>query len=304
MALVSRTSAENEVAAQSEAAALLASLSLPPGATPSATEPAGADSQLASPFEHPNTPSLVDDHSWWVVPGTPTEVLTYIRAHLAGSVRRSGHGYSPGNPAIGEPRVESETYAFPSGPSTASSRSLLVAVVRLPNGWTALRVDAQVVWLVPRSASEVIPTGAHLLRISVHGGLKRKRPRRQSLTVTSSKKIEAVVTALNLLPVIQPGVRSCPVDFGIYVELSFCARRLASPVAVADVDADGCGYVALTIRGQAQEGLERGGWVITKVDHVLGVSLDVAPPKTRHVSMSRGWLSGGDLVHAARRSRD
>jgi len=88
-AAVSRTAAENESAAQSDARSLLSELQLPLGATQSAIEPAGDDSLLAHPgVGPPATPNVVDDHAWWIVPSAPAQVLAYIREHLpAGATR-------------------------------------------------------------------------------------------------------------------------------------------------------------------------------------------------------------------------
>src|SRR5438270_4519299 len=58
--------ASNRSAAQSDAAQLLARLELPPGATRSATEPAGDGSVLAHPLSGPPaTPDVIDDYRWW-----------------------------------------------------------------------------------------------------------------------------------------------------------------------------------------------------------------------------------------------
>jgi len=82
----SESAAANLTAARADAAVLLGEVSLPAGATPSASEPAGDDGRLASSDTGPATPNLVDDHAWWVLPGAPAQALTYIRAHpTAGS---------------------------------------------------------------------------------------------------------------------------------------------------------------------------------------------------------------------------
>ena len=99
--------------------------------------------------------------------------------------------------------------------------------------------------------------------------------------MTSLKKINAIVAPLNALPAAQPGLRSCPAEFGIRVRRAFYARRGVAPLAVADVDPGGCGGVALTIGGTPQPGLESGA-LLGQVDHVLGVKLSTSP--LRHVT--------------------
>jgi hypothetical protein len=274
-AAVSRTAAENEAAAQSDAASLLTELALPAGASRSSVEPAGDDSLLAQPgVGPPATPNVVDDHAWWIVPGTPAEVLAYIRPHLpAGTTPAVTDGGLSG-PNV--PDNESDAFAWTPIAGVLATRWLVVEVVQLANGSTGLRADAQVVWVTPRPASEAIPPGSHLLRISVHGSLRGERPMQRPFSVTSAKKIDAIVALLNALPASQPGTRSCPADFGIRVRLAFYRRRGSEPLAVAAIDPQGCGGVALTIDGAAQPGLESGR-ALGQVERVLGVKLDTRP---------------------------
>ena len=275
-AAVARTTAENESAAQSDAGSLLSELPLPSDATQSAIEPAEDDSLLAHPgVGPPATPNVVDDHSWWLVPGAPTEVLAYIREHLpAGATRTLTSGGLKG-PNV--PYNEAEVFAWPPIADVLATRWLVVQVVQLPDGSTGLRVDAQVVWVTPRPASETIPPGSRILRISVHGSLKGEQPRQRPLLITSAKKIDEVVALLNALPVAQPGVRKCPADFGIRVRLAFYTHHGTVPLTFAEIDPEGCGGVGLTIRGTQQPGLEGGSELIEQIDHVLGVKIATTP---------------------------
>jgi hypothetical protein len=158
-----------------------------------------------------------------------------------------------------------------------STRWLDIHVVQLPDGSTGLRADGQAIWVKPRPASEVIPPGAHIVRISVRGTLEGERPAQRPLRVTSAEKIARIVAALNALPAVQPGIRNCPADFGIRARLAFYATRGAPPSAVAEVDPWGCGSVHLTIGGTPQPGLEGGGQLIQQIDRALGVKLHARP---------------------------
>jgi hypothetical protein len=72
--------------------------------------------------------------------------LSYICAHLpAGTTRPETIGWSPGKPNV--PDNEIAVFTPPGSPST-----LVIKAVQLPNGSTALRADAQVVWITPRPA--------------------------------------------------------------------------------------------------------------------------------------------------------
>ncbi len=274
----------NESAARADAAWLLTTLSLPAGATPSAVEPAGDGGLLARAAQGaPATPNVVDDHTWWVVPGTSAAVLAYVTSHPpAGSSRAffstaGMHGVTD---------LESEGFAWAPVDGVLSTRWLVVAVAGLADGSTAVRADSQVVWLTPRPASEQIPSGSHLVRISVHSSIKSSQPRQRPLTVGSSRRVDRVVALLNSLPVAQPGLRSCPADFGIVVRLAFAVRASARPLAVAEVDPAGCGLVQLTIGGRREPPLEAaptpsGSTLIDQIESALAVKLKVTPPRAR-----------------------
>jgi hypothetical protein len=108
------------------------------------------------------------------VPAGPAETLAYICTHLpAGTLSTTIFGGLQG-PNV--PENEIGALAVPGNPG-----SLVIQAVRLPNGSSALRADAQVVWITARSPSETIPAGAKLLRIAVHAhvtqALRRGSPR-------------------------------------------------------------------------------------------------------------------------------
>ncbi len=276
----------NEPAAQADAASLLSALPLPPGATHSALEPAGDDSVLAHPGEGPPvTPNVVDDSAWWLVPGAPATVLAYIAAHRPAGTTLALKGF--GSTGTNGASFESEGIEWPPIRNILTMRWLVLEAVQLPGGSTGLRADAQVVWLTPRPVSEQIPPGSSRLRVSVRDTIPVNRPRRRVLTVTSPRALRRIVALLNALPAAQPGVKSCPADFGVIVRLALYARRGARPLAVALVDPSGCGGVELTIGGRRQPSLEGeglpGAGPSTKVsltgllDSVLGVKLNTGP---------------------------
>jgi hypothetical protein len=309
----SSVQAESKSAAQADAASLLAELPLPPGSSESATEPAEDDSLLARPgIGPPATPNAVDVHAWWLVPVSSAEALVYVCTHLpAGTISTTLVERGISGPNI--PENETGVFRVPRSPGT-----LVVKAVRLPNGSTALRADAQVVWITPRSPSETIPSGSHLLRISAHSESRRANadePESQKLsmlerlpwTVRSVAQIEAVVGLLNALGVIQPGLRLCPLSLlDTSVQLSFYATPGAAPLAVADIEPGGCGGVSLTIGGVPQPSLQ-GGWsLISEIGKALGVNPAVGPPvgliprvSGVHMSRRRFELAQEDIVNTA-----
>jgi hypothetical protein len=270
---------ESKSAAQALAVALLGELPLPAGATASSSEPSGDRGLLAGPGEGPPlTPDVVDDHAWWIVPGSPAEVRAYIDAHL--SFRSANDDWSASTSG-GVTHLEFAALSQLQLSGAPGAGELVVSVVSLPDGSTGLRADAQVVWLTPRPASEVIPAGARLLWINVISEIEGNQPRQRPLRIVSTKRIDAIVALLNALPAAQPGLRSCPIDLGIRVRLRFYARRGAAPLAVAQIDPGGCGGVELALDGTAQPQLETAGPLIAQIDRVLGTRIDVTPPRRR-----------------------
>ena len=279
---------ESESAAQADAAALLGELRLPPGAGESSSDPDGTSGLLeGAAFGPPAAPNAVDEHAWWLVPAAPLEVLAYICAHLPpGATLPMAEGGGLSGPNV--PENLAAGFTWPESPGT-----LVVWAVRLANGSTALRVDAEVVWVTPRLASERISAGARLLTISVHEpggrGAKSRSKRRIVLgrlpsRVTSVARIEKIVALLNGLPAQQPGIRLCPIDRGGNVQLSFHASPSASPLAVADINTEGCGGVSLTIDGVAQPGLGGDESLIEEIGRALEIrpapEETEAPPPT------------------------
>ena len=171
-----RTTTRNERAARSAAQQMLAKLRLPAGAKSAKTDPSRA-SLLGHAPDRPATSALVDAHSFWRVPGSPSAVLRWVEAHppegstrdmSGGLVRRSGA------------RATWDGYDFGPVPGVLSTRSLLVEVARASGGGTAVRADAEVVWVVPKPPTERIPRPVRgALGPRGYGGLHapdRRRP--------------------------------------------------------------------------------------------------------------------------------
>lgn len=281
---VAGSTSANESTARTDAATLLGKLTLPADATRAPTEPADDGSLLANPGVGPlATPNVVDEHAWWVLPGKRADVLAYIDAHPpAGSTKTASSEGGVG----GMTTSESVTFGWPAVTNVLATRWLVIEVVQLPTGVTGLRADAQVVWVTPRAASERIPPGARVVRVAVRRELNRRSPTHRSLEVTSTRRIDRVVALLNALPVGQPGVRNCPADFGVWVRLEFDAARGAAPLAVAEIDPNGCGAVRLEIGGRRQPSLESEplssashsrGPLLGQIERILGIHLNTRP---------------------------
>ena len=87
---------------------------------------------------------------------------------------------------------------------------------------------------------------------------------------------------MNRLPAWQPGVYSCPADFGWRIRLAFyrtAATSSAAPLAVASVDPNGCGLVQLALAGRRQPPLSDGYTAATRLSAALHFKLDTGPTR-------------------------
>ena len=272
------TASSNEAQAQADASARLSSLNLPAGAQPLATEPAGGGSALANPASGVSSHNVVHDHGWWVIPGSPRSVISYIDAHPpAGSTPNlSGSGGSP-------QQVTITGFSWPAITDVLSYRQLVVDSVRLPGGDTGLRADVEVVWIVPRASTERIPAGVRRLTVSAH---QFDMVVLALFTVRAPRRLRKAIAVLDSLPLFQPGVYNCPADFGLEIRMAFYGRH-GSPLAVSVVDPDGCGGVGLKVRGRHEpeltgtavpgSGLPANFSLIGALDKALGVKLPTSP---------------------------
>jgi hypothetical protein len=260
-----RTTAQNERAAHSAARQMLAQLRLPAGAKRVSSDLSRA-SLLGHAPEHPATRSLVDVHSFWHVPGNPAAVLAWIEAHPpAGSMRQASGGLETASAE----RATWDGYNFGAVNGAIESRWLLVEVARAAGGGTALRADAQAVWVVAKPRTERIPLPVKAISIT---SSRPGKPASPAHTVTGPDRIRRIVAFVDGLPRAQPGVLACPADVGPLVRLEFRPALQAAPTATAIADGSGCGLVTLRIRGHREPALTGGPRLIRWLQSQLGIT--------------------------------
>ena len=266
----------NRAAAEEDARHLLEGLWVPPNATYSPTEPIGASPLLGKPPERELT-KQVELTSWWTVPGEPRETLAWIKANPPEESAPTGGGDIV---TIEGDRVEYARFLWPPVPNVLRRRSLLATVGTGPTGTTILRVDAQVVWFVPRPASERIPRSARFLEV-----VENRSRGNQKLTVFRGQAVRRIVALINGLPISQPDGRftpdgaqiGCPrVRSSHRMQLTFRARSNGRALAVAhqSLPAGYCHQMGLSIRGKNQPPLE-GSYAVVKA---LRPKLNTPPP--------------------------
>ncbi|HEY2160861.1 MAG TPA: hypothetical protein VGH24_06100 [Solirubrobacteraceae bacterium] len=254
----------NPRAGRAVAQRILAKLRLPPGAQLSPSDPSGT--KLAKPGLDPLTPDLVDLHQFWRVPGDVQSVFDWIESHRpAGSAGQEGGGTGNSGGIVSE--YAGYSFLTPRW-GGAPAETLLYTGVPARGGGTAVRVDAQVVWLLKRAASERIPGGVRTITVT-----ERRSTGSPSgpWTVTDRVRIRDAVAIVNRLPAAQPGPVACPNDSGPWVTLVFSTPR--KRLSTAYVDGGGCLGVNLWIGGRREHALQGNANLLDQLSSALGISL-------------------------------
>ena len=152
-------------------------------------------------------------------------------------------------------------------------RTLAVEVTSAVGGGSAVRADAQAVWVLARPAWERVPSDARSVTITATRG-----PGVSStpVTLTAPVKLRAIARLLDGLPVFQPGTYACPADDGVGLELSFRAAANPQPVARVDADTTGCGGVSFSVGNRAGPVLYGGYELANLLAHLGGMALCTA----------------------------
>lgn len=263
--------ASRSQAARAVAEQLLAKAVLPSGASGSAQEPAGDGGRLDFAPAAPADPDLVDLTRFAVVPRSPAWVRSWLSEHPpSGSAP-----YAQGTVASAS---ASEVWwvarSWPHSGDVLASRVLAVSVTALSGGRSAVRLDAEVTWLPPKPAGDLVPAGAAVLTAVLSHGLNPGEPGHPLTTTRSRAVIAAIRDRVDALPVASPGVTSCPADFGQTLTLTFFAHAGGMPLAVVVADDGGCGFVRVTGHGR------RAGPPLS------------GPDLTRFVEQELGWPVG------------
>ena len=240
--------------ADADAARIIASFPRPPGAVST-----GLIASLTAPGEGPAaTPDVATATQWWLAPGRPQAVLAWIRAHVPAGFTLGGTGSGSYGSAPGAPSQSwTDQFELPPVPGVLTERWLVVVVVA-DGDQTAIRADAQVVWLPARPAAERIPADARVVTITPVFGLqpvKRLERLDPVVTVTNPAKVAAIAAVIDDLSLFPLGAFSCPADFGASMKLTFRTSRDGPVVARLTAEYGGCGTVSVSIDGRSMPAL-------------------------------------------------
>jgi hypothetical protein len=245
LAPVSNDVASNVPIARRYIETLIASVPLPPDARPRHSLPSQLPSDPPESFGPNNT---VSDYQLWSTAMTEAQVIVFLKAHPPRSeqARRA----SDFLPASGGGTFESLAASNP--PSGVSQAMLLVTVAAIPGGGSALRIDAQAIWLPLRAVDETVGSSAATVKIQDYGYTPPK-----TVILTQPEAIAAVASGFDQLHAV-PSIDcagGAPV-FGVrhrYV-ISFLASRSDSPEVTASTGL--CDTLGVTVGGKPRPWLQ------------------------------------------------
>ncbi|MEA2146650.1 MAG: hypothetical protein QOG59_2237 [Solirubrobacteraceae bacterium] len=293
----------DRAAARAVAADLLAAFQAPAGAVPVSTD-LSRPRNLGSPNSGLPVASALDLHRFYRVPGDPQAIMNAItpqrsfpRALLGangGGSATTGSGSSTasvgGSGGPGGSVIETASMTFPLASIGGIARELQVGVASAGHGMTALRVDAQAWWLVPRPASERIPTSVNAVAVQEIGAIPRAARKLHPLNrLVTPAQVRESISLVNSLGARQPDTRTCVGTQGMAFRLVFLGSgQHPDPVAVIHPN---CRLVDLALLGRAQPELAWGPSDFPRAFQFL--ELLMGAPRTNPLALARAIATSG-----------
>jgi hypothetical protein len=187
----------------------------------------------------PYVDHLLVTTDWWTVSMTPQQAESWLLAHPpTGSTPSASTAGGGSGTAIGE------TFSFPDQ-GAYQERSLATSATAWPGG-ALLRVDAMEVRVGVRGARDAVPSGVTRLVADIQAPGQGAAAATHAVTVTDAATVRRIATLTNALPLLPPGVRSCPMDNGGRLTLDFFTPDSPAPVATVTIALSGCGDATVT----------------------------------------------------------
>jgi hypothetical protein len=275
-----RTRAVNRAAAVTAARALVVGTPAPANARRLAAEPAVDGHLLAAPPGGPSSRTLIDRHALYVIDEPLRRTRRYYSRHRPAGARWIGTGSRTG---AGVPANLDVTWQWHPGSPRLVSRQTMIDMVALPSGATGIRVDAQVVYRVPRPAGERVPAG--IAEVDITRAAPGQKPD-LARTVTKPMRVRAIIGLIDRLPIVQSGFIACPVQLAGVPVVTFSFRASSTGPALASASepanvsepTSACDALTFTTGTRAWPSLLRGARFLHRVDRLVHTRFAAATP--------------------------
>lgn len=239
--------------AKRDARSLVTKVILPPGRSPRRTAPAGLGSSSTA-RNCMQSPDTVGFYDFWRTVESGQSMMTWMQNHPpAGSTLFQAGAYGQS----GTIRDEWVVFSFPPAAGVSASRQLRVDWVPLRHGGSGVEVQSNVVWLLPRPAAEQVPGDVRSVTLTfTQYPISQGAETTQTVDVTASQQVQAIVWVTNLLPLLPPGPPAACAEQPPTVDATF---KDANGNIIATADSAWCGDgVSFSIGGQPQYALGDG----------------------------------------------
>ncbi len=223
--------------ALAEAERLIGLVRVPTGSVLATSAPVPV---LRQPAQVPESPYLLGVHRWWHVPLSPSDALASFQAHPPAGLRLRGSG------SAGRWGTTTMRYLiFEGRPTHDYDAPTLLVEVAGEGQASAVRADAQVVWVPPRSAAEEVPPSVRQVALIAYRG----NPSQVLAHVTlSGAEARQLVRIANDLPRDNRGSHGCTLDTGFRMRMAF--PTFVGPLVFTVWPA--CGSVLVSANGISQ----------------------------------------------------
>jgi hypothetical protein len=239
-AATGQTSGTPKQRATADARSILREFVPPPGAvrlTKPPKLPEGSATMIL------DSATAVDEVGYWRVPGAPTVLQAWEKAHISRSFSRQ-------DVIIGPPDWNT-VYSLPAVPGILATREMNVQFYDAGGANTVIMADAMVSWQPPRPVSEVIPPSVTVVTVAPSGPWSGPPA---SVTITSVPVVRNLAALIDGLPVSTVSAGG-PCPMGVGFKLTFRDTVTGPAVAVASGPAE-CSVVHLQLNGKDNPDLQ------------------------------------------------
>jgi hypothetical protein len=236
--------------ARREARAVIGKVRFPSGTKPVAHSRARSPSDVCA--QDPETAGYYD---YWVSDRDLQSLRDWVKVHPPAGAFLVGGGGVDRNGVL-----TSWYWSFQYLPASlvTDGAQLSVSGKRLSEGRTAIRVDADVSWLVLRPASERVPPEVSTITMKFDQFSAPQGHTTQTVTVTDPTQVDEVGWLTDVLPVEQPVAVAPPCGpepMGVDVKFED-----TNGITVAEANDEVCGGIAFSIHGHMRDPLAAGDY--------------------------------------------